>query len=213
MANSLQHHQLQHARLPCASPSPRVCSNSCLLSQGGHQSILFSVIPYFSCLLSFLLSGTFQWVGFLHQVAKVLELQLLHQSFQWIFRVISFRTDWFDPRAVQGILKSLLQHYNSKTSILWCSAFFMVQLSHPYMTTGKAITLTIQNFLGKVMSQAFNMLSRLITAFLPRSKCLLISWLLSPSSVILEPKKIKSFLFLLFPHLYAMKWLDWMPWS
>ena len=87
---------------------------------------------------------------------------------------------------------SLLQHHRSKESILWCSAFFMVQLSHPYMTTGKTIAFTIRNFVGKVMSLLFNMLSRLVIVFLPRSKCLLISWLQSPSSVILEPKKIKS---------------------
>ena len=152
MSNSLQHHQLQHARLPCPSSSPRVCSNSCPLSQWGHQTILSFVIPYFSRLLSFPASGSFPMSWLLHQVAKVLELQLLHQSFQWIFRVISFRIDWLDPLAVQGILKSLLQHYNSKASILRCLAFLMVQFSHPYMTTGKTITLTIQNFVGKVMS-------------------------------------------------------------
>jgi len=106
--------------------------------------------------------------------------------------LISFRMDWFDLLAVQGTLKSLLQHHNSKASILWCSAFFMVQLSHPYMTTGKTMALTIQTFVNKVMSLPFNMLSRLVIAFLPRSKCLLISWLQSPSAVILEPKKIKS---------------------
>ena len=106
--------------------------------------------------------------------------------------LISFKIDWFDLLAVQGTLKSLLQHHNSKASILRCSAFFMVQLSHPYMTTGKTIPLTRQTFVGKVMSLLFNMLSRLVTAFLPRSKRLLISWLQSPSTVILEPKKIKS---------------------
>ena len=103
--------------------------------------------------------------------------------------LISFRMDWLDLLAVQGTLKSLLQHHSSKASILWCSAFFIVQLSHPYMTTGKTIVLTQWTFVGKVMSLLFNMLSRLVIAFLPRSKCLLISWLQSPSSVILEPKK------------------------
>ena len=97
--------------------------------------------------------------------------------------------DWLDLLAVQGTLKSLLQHYSSKTSILRCSAFFMVQLSHPLMTTRKTIALTRQTFMGKVMSLLFNMLSRLAIAFLPRSKCLLISWLQSPSAVILEPIK------------------------
>ena len=106
--------------------------------------------------------------------------------------LISYRMDWLDLLAVQGTLKSLLQHHSSKASILRCSAFFIVQLSHPYMTTGKTIALTRQIFVGKVMSLLFNMLSRLVIAFLPRSKRLLISWLQSPSSVILEPPKIKS---------------------
>ena len=101
--------------------------------------------------------------------------------------LISFRIDWFDLLAVQGTLKSLLQHHSSKASILWCSDFFMVQLSHPYMTTGKTITLTRQIFVSKVMSLLFNMLSRWIIAFLPRRKHLLISWLQSPSAVILKP--------------------------
>jgi len=119
----------------------------------------------------------------------------------WSFRVspsneysglISFAIGWLDLFAVQGTLKSLLQHHSSKASILQHSAFSIVQLSHPYMTTGKATALTRWTFVGKVMSLLFNMLSRLVIAFLPRSKRLLISWLQSPSAVILEPKKIKS---------------------
>ena len=106
--------------------------------------------------------------------------------------LISFRMDWLDLLAVQGTLKSLLQHHSSKASIIWCSTFFIVQLSHPYMTTGKTKTLTRWIFVGKVTSLLFNMLSRLVITFLPRSKHLLISWLQSPSAVILEPKKIKS---------------------
>ena len=106
--------------------------------------------------------------------------------------LISFRMDWLDLLAVQGTLKSLLQHHSSKASILWCPAFFMVQLSHPYMTTGKTIALTRWTFVGKIMSLLFNMLFRLVITFLLRSKCLLISWLQSPSTVILEPPKIKS---------------------
>ena len=102
--------------------------------------------------------------------------------------LISFMVNWFDLLAVQGSFKSLLQHHSSKASILRCSAFFMVQLSHPYMTTGKAIALTRWTFVGKIMSLLFNMLSRLFIAFLPRSKCLLISWRQSPPTVILEPK-------------------------
>ena len=104
----------------------------------------------------------------------------------------SFRMDWLDLPAVQGTLKSLLQYYSSKASILLCSAFFIVQLSHPYMTTGKTMALTRQTFVSKVMSLLFNMLSRLVITFLPRSKHLLISWLQSPSAVVLEPRKIKS---------------------
>ena len=106
--------------------------------------------------------------------------------------LISFRMDWLDLLAVQGTLKSLLPHHNSKASVLQRSAFFIVQLSHPYMTTGKTIALTRWTFVGKVMSLLLNMLSRLVIAFLPRSKRLLISWLQSPSAVILEPRKIKS---------------------
>ena len=106
--------------------------------------------------------------------------------------LISFRMDWLDLLAVQGTLKSLLQHHSTKASILRHSTFFTVQLSHPYMTPGKAIALTRQTFVGKVVSQLFNMLSRLVITFLPRSKRLLISWLQSPSAVILEPPKIKS---------------------
>ena len=106
--------------------------------------------------------------------------------------LISFRVDWFDLLAVQGILTSLLQHHSWKAAILWCSAFFMVQLSHLYMTTGKNITLTVQTFVSKVMSLLFNILSRFVISFLPRSKHLLILWLQSLSAVILELKKIKS---------------------
>ena len=136
-----------------------------------------------------------------HQVAKVLEFQLQHH---WLFRtdysrtssdysgLISFRMDWLDLLAVQRTRKSLLQHLNLKASILLRSAFIMVQLSRPYMTTGKTIALTTWTFVGKVMSLLFIMLSRFVTAFLPRSKCLLISWLQSPSAVILEPPKLKS---------------------
>ena len=118
--------------------------------------------------------------------------------------LISFRMDWLDL-AVQGTLKSLLQHCSSKTSILWRSAFFIVQLSHPYMTTGKTIALTRRTFVDKVMSLLYNMLSRLVITFLIRSKCLLISWLQSPSAVILEPKKIKPVTFHCFP--------IYLPWS
>ena len=119
--------------------------------------------------------------------------------------LISFRMDWLDLLAVQGTLKSLLQHHKSKASILLCSAFFIVQLSHPYMTTGINIALTRRTFVGKVMSLLLNMLSRLVITFLPRSKCLLISWLQSPSGVILESPKQSLSQFPSFPHLFAMK--------
>ena len=119
--------------------------------------------------------------------------------------LISFRMDWLDLLAVQGTLKSLLLHHSSKAPILLCSAFFIIQLSHPYMTTGKTIALTRQTFVGRVMSLLFNMLSRLVITFLPRSKCLLISWLQSPAAVILEPKKQSLPLFPLFPHLFSMR--------
>ena len=118
--------------------------------------------------------------------------------------LISFRMDWLDLLAVQGTLKSLLQHHSSKASIFWLSAFFIVQLSHPYMTTGKTMALTRWNFVDKVMSLFFNMLSRLVITLLSRSKHLLISWLKLPSAVIFEPKKIKSVI-VSFPHLFAMK--------
>ena len=119
--------------------------------------------------------------------------------------LIFFRMDWLDLPAVQGTLKSLLQHYRTKASILWCSASFIVQLSDPYMTIGKTITLSRQTLVGKVMSLFFNMLSRLVKTFLPRSKRLLISWLQSPSAVILEPPKIKSVSIHCFP--------IYLPWS
>ena len=132
-------------------------------------------------------------MGSLHQVAKVLELQLQHQSSSDYPGLISFRIDWFDHLAVQGTLKSLLHHHSSNVSVLRCSGFFMVQISHPYVTAGKTTALNICTFVGKVLSLLFDMLSRFVIAFLPRSKCLLISWLQSLSGVILEPKKIKIF--------------------
>ena len=125
--------------------------------------------------------------------------------------LIFFRVDWLDLLAVQGTLKSLLQHHSSKASILRDSAFFTVKLSHPYMTTGKTIALTRQTFVGKVMSLFFNMLLRLVITFLPRSKCLLISWLQSQSAVILNLPKIKS-VTISSVSPFSMNWWDWMPW-
>ena len=148
-----------------------------------HPTISSSVTFSFY-LQSFPAPGPFPMRPFLHQVAKVLELLLQHESCQWVFR--------FDLLTVQGALKSSLLHFSSKASFLQCSAFFMIQLSHKYMTTRTTVALTIQTFVGKVMSLLFNMLSMFIIAFLPRSNHLLISWFQSPSTVILEPKKRKS---------------------
>ena len=131
--------------------------------------------------------GLFKWVSSSHQVAKYWSFSFIISPSNEYSGLISFRIDWLGLLAVQGTLKSLLQHYSSKASILQHSAFFMVQLSHPYIITGKTISLTRQTFVVKVMSLLFNMLSRLVITFLPRSKCLLISWLQSPYAVILEP--------------------------
>ena len=175
-----------HHQLPEFTQT-HVVSYSNSLSWWCIPTILSSVIPFsFPSPDLSQHQGLCQWVSSSHQVAKVLEFQLQHQSFQWIFRMISFRMDWLDLLAVQGTLKSLLQHHSSKASVLRYSAFFIVQLSHPYMTTRKTIALTRWTFVGKVMSLLFNMLSRLVITFLLGSKCLLIS----PSAVILEPKKI-----------------------
>ena len=190
---------------PCPSPSPGVCSNSCLLSQWCYLTIsssdvLFSFafsLSQHQCLL--------QWVVLSHQVAKVLELSFSISPSNEYSGLISFRIDGFDLLAVQGTLKSFLQCHSLKVSTLLLSAFFVVQHSYPYMTTGKTIALTIQTFVSKVIYLLLNMLSRFVTAFLPRSKHLLILWLLSPSAVILKPKKIK-FVTFNFPHLCAMKW-------
>ena len=133
--------------------------------------------------------GLFQWVSSSHQVAKVLEFQLQHQSFQWTPRTDLLWMDWLDLLSVQGTLKSLLQHHSSKPSILWFSDFFMLQLLHLYLTTGKNIILTIWSFVGKVMSLLFNVLSRLVLFLLPMSMCLLISCLQAPYAVILSPRK------------------------
>ena len=136
----------------------------------------------------------------------MLDFQLQHCPSNEYSGLISFRIDWFDLLAVQETLNSLLQYCSSKVSILWHSAFFMVQLSHPYLTTGKTVSLTRRIFVGKVMSLLFNMLPGLVIAFPSMSKCLLISWLQSPSAMILEPKKKYSLSrFPLFPHLFATK--------
>ena len=176
------------ARPPCPSPTPRVYSNSCPLSQWCHTTIssccyllppsIFPSIRVFSNESALRIRWPKYW-SFSFSISHSNEY----------LGLISFRTDWLDLLAVQGTLKSLLQHHSSKASILQHSAFFKAQLSHPYMTTGKTIALTRYTFVGKVTSLLFNMLSRLVIIFLPRSKHLLISLLQSPYAVILEPKK------------------------
>ena len=180
-------------RLPCPSLSPGACSNSRSLSQGCHPTISSSVtlLPppsIFPSIRVFLNESALRirW-------PKYWSLGIIISPYNDYSGLISSRMDWLDLLAVQGTLKSLLRHHSLQASFLWCSAFVMVQLSHPYTTTGKTIALTKWTFVGKVMSLLFNMLSRLVIIFLPRSKRLLISWLQSPSAVILEPKKIKSF--------------------
>ena len=198
--------------LPCPSPTPGVHSNSCPSSQWCHPAISSSVVPFSFCpqsLLaskSFPMSQLFTWGGQSTGVSALASFPKEHLG------LISFRMDWMGLLAVQGTLKSLLQHHSSKASILQCSAFFTVQLSHPYMTTGETIALTRWTFVGKVMSLHFNMLSSLVITS-SKSKRLLISFLQSPSAVILEPRKIKSATVSTVSHLFAMKWWDQMPWS
>ena len=173
MSDSLQPHGLQHARLHCPPSTPRAYSNSCPSNEWCHPTISSSVIPFSSCIRVF---------------SNKLVLRIRwskYWSFSFRFSpsnehsgLISFRMDWLDLLAVQGTLKSLLQYHSSKAAILWCSAIFIVQLSHPYMTTGKNIALTRWTFFGKVMSLLWNMLSRFVIAFLLRSKHLLILILL-----------------------------------
>ena len=181
-------------------------------SQWCHLTISSSVVPFSSHLQSFPASGSFQMSQLLTSGGQSTGI-----SASASVRPMNIQ-DWFPLGWTGWIslrskgLKSLPQYNSSKASILQHSAFFIVQLSHPYMTTEKTIALTRQTFVGKVMSLLFNMLSKLDTVFLPRSKFLLISWLQSPSAMILEPKKKKSLtLFPLFPHLFAMKWWDRMP--
>ena len=180
VSDSLPPHGLQHSRLPCPSPTPRACSNSCPSSWLCHPTISSSVIPFSSCLQSFPESGSFPMSQFFASGGqKYLSFSFSISPSNEYSGPISFRMDWLDLLAVQGTLKSLVQHHSSKASILRRSAFLIVQLSHPYMTTGKTIALTRRIFVDKVMSLLFNMLSRLVITFLPRSKHLLISWLQS----------------------------------
>ena len=210
MSNSLWSHGLQHSRLPCPL-SPRVCSNWCLLSQWCHPIIFSSVVPFSSCPQSFPASGPFP------------VSQLFTSGGQNIGASVSVLPmniqDWFSLglTALISLLSKGLSRVFSNTTVrrhqfFSTQLFFIVQFSHPHMTTGKTMTLAIWIFVGKMRSLLFNMLFMFATAFLPRSKCLLISWLQSPSAVTLEPPKIKSLTVYIFPHLFAMKWWDQMLW-
>ena len=177
MSDSLRPHGLQHARLPCPSPTPGACSSSCPSSQWCHPTVSSSVVLFSSCLQSFPASGSFPMSQFftlgnqsigVSTWASVLPMNI----HDWL--PLGW-AGWISLKSVQVHLKSFLQHHSSKASILRRLAFFIVHLSHPYMTTGKTIALTRRTFVGKVMSLLFNMLSRLVIAFLPRIKHLLIS--------------------------------------
>ena len=156
VSDSLGPHELQHARPPCPSPTPRIHPNSCPSSRWCHPAISSSVVPFSPAPNPSQHQRLFQWVNSSNEVAKVLEFQLYIIPSKEHPGLISFRMDWLDLLAVQGTLKSLLQHYSSKTSLLRRSGFFTVQLSHPYMTTGKTIALTRRTFVGKVMSLLLN---------------------------------------------------------
>ena len=212
MSDSLRPHGLQHARLPCPSPIPGAYSNSCPLSQWCHPTISSSVVPFSSCLQPSPASGSLKWISSLQQVAKVLRVSAAASVFPMTIQ------DWFPLRSKVGSPCCPRDSQESstpqfKSTVLWHSDIFIVQLSHPYVMTRKTIAFTRWTFVGKIMSLLFNMLSSLVITFLPRSKCLLISWVQSPSAVILEPPKKSLSLFPLFPHLFAMKWWDQMPWS
>ena len=192
MSDSLLPYGLQHTRPPYSSPAPRLYSDSCPLSRWCHPTIS-SCCPFLIPTSIFSSIMVFSNASFLHlRWPKYLSFSFSISPSNKHSGLISFRMDWFDLLTVQGTLKSLLKHHNTKTSLLLCSAFFIVQLSHPYMAIGKTIALTRWSFVGKVISLLFNMLSRLVRTFLPRSKHILISWLQSPSAVILELQKIKS---------------------
>ena len=201
MSNSLRPHEAQHGRPPCPSPTPGVHPNPCPLSRWCHPTISSLPSPSPPALNLSQHQCLFKWVA-------------LHIRWSFNFNInpssehpglIYFWMDWLDVLAVQGILKRLLQHHSSKALIPLCSVFFIVQLSHQYMTTGKTIALTRWTYADRVMSLLFNMLSRLVITFLPRSKRLLISWLQSPFAVIWELRKIVCRCFHCFP--------IYLPWS
>ena len=213
MSDSLWPHGLHHSRLPCPSPSLGDWSNSCPSSQWCHPTISFSIFPFSPCLQFLPASGSLTTSWLFASGGQSIGVSAFAS-------VLPMNTqDWSPLGWTGGSPCSPRDSQKSsptpqfKSIILQCSDFFMVQLSHSYMTTGKTTALTRQTSVGKVMSLLFNKLPSFIIAFLPRSKYLLIPWLQSPSAVILEPKKEKSVTFSLIPHLFAMKWWDWMPWS
>ena len=186
--STLRPHGLQHARPPCPSPTPRVHPNSCPLSQRCYPNISTFLIAFFSSIFPSI--RVFSNESVLHiRWPKYWSFSFSISPSNDYLGLVSFTFDWLDLLAAQGTLKSIVQHHSSKASIIQCSAYFIAQLSHPYMTTGETIALTRWTFSGKVMSLPFNMLPRLVIAFIPRSKHLLITWLQSPSAVILEAPK------------------------
>ena len=199
---------MQLARLPCSSPNPRDCSNSCALNQWCHPTVSSSIVPFSSCLQSYPASGSFPVSQFFTSGGQSIgdSASVLPMNIQ----------DWC-PLGLTGfislqskstlVIKSLLQHHSSKPSILWHSSFSFPNITsiHDYWKN--------HSFVNKVMSLLFNMLSRLVINFFPRIKCLLIWWLQSPLQWLWSPQKWSQPLFPLFPHLFAMKWWDCMPWS
>ena len=189
VSDSLQPHGLHHARPSCPSPTHGDHSNLCPLSQWCHPTISSSVIPFSFCLQSFPASVFSNESVLCIRWPKYWSFSFSLNPSNEYSGLISFRLDWLDLLAVQGTLKSLLQYHSLKASVLQCSAFFMVQVSHPYMTTGKTIALTIQTFVGKMMSLLFNTLCRFVIAFLPRSRHLLLLWLSHHLLLFWRPRK------------------------
>ena len=211
LSDSLQAHELQHTRPPYPSPSqnlPKFMSIA-LVMPSSHRILWHPLLP-----------SIFPSIRAFSNESAVCIRWPKYWSFNFSISpsneysgLVSLKIDCFDLLGMQGTLRSLLQHHSLKASILWHSDFFMVQLSHPYITTGKTITLTTQTFVAKVVSCFLIHCPGLSELFLPRSKHILISWLQSLSTVILEPKTIKSVTAFTFSHLFAMKWCDWTPWS
>ena len=213
MSSSLWPHGLQHTRLPILHYLPE-------FAQLMFIELMMPANYLILCHPLLLLPSIFPSIRVFSNESALHIRWPKYQSFSFSINpsneylvTISFRIDWFVLLVVQGTLKSLLQHHNLNASVLWHSVFFMVQLSHPFLTMKITIALTIWTFVGKVLTLLFNTLSRFVISFLPKINHLLISWLQSPSTVILEPNKKKSVTASTFPHLFAMKWWDRMPWS